>query len=70
MSMPGHMDDQGRTPDPNAINRIHMPEEFLRKAYPLFVPGTTLVITDAPALESTTNVSLTVFDTLPPSEAL
>lgn len=69
MAMPGHMDDEGRAPDPNAINRIHMPEAFLRSAYPLFVPGTTLVITDAPALESTTNVSLTIFDTLPPSDA-
>ncbi len=66
MAMPGHLDDQNTKPDPNAIKRIHMPEAFIRAAYPLFVPGTTLLITDAPALESTTNVSLTIFDTLPP----
>jgi hypothetical protein len=66
MAMTGHLDDLGRAPDPGAINRIHIPEAFLRAAYPLFEPGTTLMITDAPVLESTTNVSLTIFDTLPP----
>lgn len=68
MAMPGHLDDQNTHPDPNAINRIHMPEQFLRDAYPLFVPGTSLLITDAPVLESTTNVNLTIFDTLPPEK--
>jgi len=66
MAMPGHMDDLNRTPDPNAIKRIRMPEAFIRAAYPLFVPGTTLMLTDAPVLESTTNVNLTIFDTLEP----
>ena len=66
MSMPGHMDDLNRAPDPDAIKRIRMPEAFIRAAYPLFVPGTTLMLTDAPVLESTTNVSLTIFDTLEP----
>jgi hypothetical protein len=68
MAMPGHMDDQNKPMDMNAFKRIRMPEAFLRAAYPLFVPGTTLMITDAPVLESTTNVSLTIFDTLPPEQ--
>jgi L,D-transpeptidase catalytic domain len=63
MGMPGHMDDQNHPPDPETFQRIRMPEAFLRAAYPLFVPGTTLMVTDAPVLESTTNVSLTIFDT-------
>ncbi len=53
MAMPGHMDDLNRTPDPDAFKRIRMPEAFIRDAYPLFVPGTTLMLTDAPVLEST-----------------
>lgn len=68
MGMPGHLDDKNHAPDPDAINRIRMPEPFLRAAYPLFVSGTTLMITDAPVLESTTNVSLTIFDTLAPEQ--
>jgi len=68
MAMPGHMDDLNQTPDPEAFKRIKMPEAFLRAAYPLFVPGTTMMITDAPVLESTTNVNLTIFDTASPAE--
>jgi hypothetical protein len=66
MAMPGHMDDLNRTVDADQFKRIRIPEAFIRAAYPLFVPGTTLMITDAPVLESTTNVSLTIFDTLAP----
>jgi hypothetical protein len=68
MAMPGHMGDKNSQPDPDAIKRIQIPEQFLRDAYPLFVPGTTLLITDAPVLESTTNVILTIFDTHPPEK--
>jgi hypothetical protein len=68
MAMPGHLEDQNHAPDPDTLKRIRVPEAFLRAAYPLFVPGTTLMVTDAPVLESTTNVSLTLFDTLPPVE--
>ena len=66
MAMPGHMDDRGLAPDPDTMQRIHMPAAFLSLASPLFAPGTTLMITDSPVLESTTNVSLKIFDTLPP----
>lgn len=68
MAMPGHLDDLNRTPDPDAIRRIRIPEPFLRAVYPLFVPGTTLMITDAPALESSTNVAMTIFDTARPAD--
>jgi L,D-transpeptidase catalytic domain len=66
MAMPGHMDDLNRPLDGDGFKRIRIPEAFIRAAYPLFVPGTTMMITDAPVLESTTNVSLTIFDTLAP----
>lgn len=32
-------------------NRIRLPQEFARQLYPLMQPGTTLLVTDAPALE-------------------
>jgi hypothetical protein len=66
VAMPGHMEDQNHAPDPETLKRIRIPDAFLRAAYPLIEPGTSLVITDAPVLESTTSVNLTVFDTLPP----
>lgn len=68
VALPGHLEDGNTQPDPNAVSRLHVDEAFLRAAYPLFVPGTTLMVTDAPVLESTTNVSMTVFDTLPPAK--
>jgi lipoprotein-anchoring transpeptidase ErfK/SrfK len=67
LAMPGHMEDLNLPPDPQTFQRITIPEAFLRAAYPLFVPGTTMMVTDAPVLESTTNVSLTLFDTLEPT---
>jgi hypothetical protein len=68
VAIPGHMEDAQRTPDPVGFQRVRIPEGFLRAAYPLFVPGTTLMVTDAPVLESNSNVSLTLFDTLEPTQ--
>ena len=67
-AMPLEGSQAGTTPTAYAdvIRRIRIPPPFLREAYNLFVPGTTMVITDAPVLESTNNVPLTVFSTREP----
>jgi hypothetical protein len=70
VAMPGHMKDHNHAPDPDMFGRIRIPDAFLRAAYPLIEPGTSLVITDAPVLESTTSVNLAVFDTLPPVDRI
>jgi L,D-transpeptidase catalytic domain len=40
--------------------RIRIPQDFARSLYPLLVPGTTLLVTDAPVLEENTGRRLTV----------
>jgi hypothetical protein len=37
-----------------------MPPAFAQKVYPLFVPGTTLVVLDAPVLAQNTGFEMTV----------
>ena len=66
MPLEGGQADGAPTAYADVIRRIRIPSPFLREAYNLFVPGTTMVITDAPVLESTNNVPLTVFSTRAP----
>jgi hypothetical protein len=40
--------------------RMRLPQDFATQLYPLLVPGTTLVVTDAPILEENTGHALTV----------
>jgi hypothetical protein len=40
--------------------RMHLPQDFARQLYPLLVPGTTLLVTDAPVLEQNSGRQLTV----------
>jgi hypothetical protein len=37
-----------------------MPHAFAQNVYPLFVPGTTLVVVDAPILTQNTGLEMTV----------
>ena len=37
-----------------------MPQDFARQLYPLLVPGTTLLVTDAPVLEENSGTQMTV----------
>ncbi len=43
-----------------AAGRLRLPQEFARSLYPLLVPGTTLLLTDAPVLEENSGAKLTV----------
>jgi L,D-transpeptidase catalytic domain len=40
--------------------RVRLPQDFAKLLYPLLVPGTTLLVTDAPMLEENTGRSMTV----------
>ena len=43
-----------------AGGRVRIPQDFARSLYPLLVPGTTLLLTDAPVLEENSGAKLTV----------
>ena len=66
LGITGHMQDEGSIPNLEAIERIQFPKGFLEQTFSLIVPGTTMMVTDAAALESTTNAAITVFDTKAP----
>lgn len=61
----GHMDDAGTRPSPDAMGRIAIPDALLSNLQPLLVPGTTLMVTDAPILEHTTGVEVAVLSSHP-----
>jgi hypothetical protein len=61
----GHMDDAGTHPSPDGMKRIAIPDSLLRQVHPLLMPGTTLMVTDAPILEHTTGVQLAVLSSHP-----
>jgi hypothetical protein len=67
-AMPLEGSEAGGAPTAYAdvIRRVRIPTPFLREAYALFAPGTTMVVTDAPVLASTNNVPMTVFSTREP----
>jgi hypothetical protein len=58
--MPGYRDAAGSDLSSVAAGRLRLPQEFAQPLYPLLVPGTTLLLTDAPVLEETSGSKLTV----------
>jgi hypothetical protein len=46
--------------------RVSIPPEFAKAVYPLLAPGTTMMVTDAAVLESTTGTMLAVVTNEPP----
>jgi hypothetical protein len=58
--MPGYADPSGHDLTAQVGGRLHVPQAFARQVYALFVPGTTLLVTDAPVLEENTGKKLTV----------
>lgn len=65
VGMVGHMDDANTSPDPEAVKRIVMPQDFQKQLTPLITSGTTLMITDAPILEHTTGKQMSVISSNP-----
>jgi hypothetical protein len=58
--MPGYRDAAGSELSAVAGGRVRIPQDFARSLYPLLVPGTTLLLTDAPVLEENSGAKLTV----------
>jgi hypothetical protein len=58
--MPGYGGRTGNQLADVVGGRMRLPQEFAKLLYPLLVPGTTLLVTDAPILEENTGKSMTV----------
>jgi hypothetical protein len=58
--MPGYADAAGTDLSSVVGGRIQIPQDFARQLYPLLVPGTTLLVTDAPVLEENSGQEMTV----------
>lgn len=65
VGMVGHIDDANTKPDPEAVNRIVMPQDFQQKLTALIASGTTLMVTDAPILEHTTGKEMALISSNP-----
>jgi len=61
--LPGYASRPGTTLDSDAIRRVSVSPEFAALVYDQLTTGTTLVLTDAAVLSSTTGESLTVLTT-------
>ena len=66
IAIPGHEDDAGRVLDRDAIDNVVIPAAFAANVYPLLVPGTVLVATDAGLLPQTTGARVQVVNADPP----
>ena len=58
--MPGYGDAAGTDLASVVGGRLRMQQEFAKLLYPLLVPGTTMLVTDAPVLEENTGQRMTV----------
>ena len=63
IGLPGHAAESKGAHDRDAVDRLRIPQALTSHLYPLLKPGTTMLITDAPILEHTTDPSLTVMST-------
>ena len=63
--MPGYTARVGADIDPAVSARVRVPPAFAALVYELLVPGTTLVLTDAPILPDTTGTPMTVITAEP-----
>jgi L,D-transpeptidase catalytic domain len=58
--MPGYAASTGNQLAEVVGGRMRLPQDFAKLVYPLLVPGTTLLVTDAPMLEENTGHGMTV----------
>ena len=58
--MPGYADAAGTDLSSVVGGRVRMPQDFAKQLYPLLVPGTTMLVTDAPVLEENSGKQMTV----------
>ena len=69
VSVPGLEAEAGSKMKPEEVARVVLPPAFVAAVTPYLAPGTTLMVTDAPILPSTTNVEMTVVDNAPPDDS-
>lgn len=62
IGVPGNEAEKDRTLTADAVNRIVLPQNFLKQLNPLLQPGVTLLLTDAAVLPQTTGVHQQVID--------
>jgi hypothetical protein len=65
--MPGYGDTAGTDLTAVVGGRLRMPQDFARQLYPLLIPGTTMLVTDAPVLEENQGIKMTVMASGNPS---
>jgi L,D-transpeptidase catalytic domain len=69
VGIPGHFGERGQALNPEYVDGIQMPPSFAKSLYEILVPGTTLLVTDAPILEQqTTGVALNIMNTDQPEQ--
>jgi hypothetical protein len=66
LSVPGQEAIAGQALDPSEVARVRFPHGFLAAVQTAIVPGTTLVVTDAPVLPHTTGQEITIIANGPP----
>lgn len=66
VDVPGAEHEAGQVLTAQRMARVVFPPGFAARVHPLLVPGTTLMVTDAPVLEQQTGPVQRVFDALPP----
>jgi len=62
VDVPGEVQDEGKPVDMTILSRTDMPPAFLAALQPLIVPGTTMLVTEAPMSTTSTGTGLTVMD--------
>jgi len=68
LDVPGGAAEAGQPLSLERMQRVVVPPAFAAQVYPLLVPGTTLMVTDAAVLESTTGPVQQVLDAEPPTQ--
>jgi hypothetical protein len=58
--VPGHENAAQQPVDPNILQRVHMPAAFYSALQSQIVPGTTILLTGAPIVSTTTGVGMSV----------
>jgi L,D-transpeptidase catalytic domain len=69
VGVPGHAGEDKKPLDPGQAARVHLPASFRDSIHKALHPGVSMMVTDAPVLESTTGVPLTVVTADPQAPA-
>ena len=62
MSLPGYETEKGQTVDPAALQKVHIPEDFVRLVYSVIGPGTTVLATSGGIVDGSSGRRATVIE--------